>query len=277
MGAIGDDLAAKLAAVGLIHGCESRKLKEFLDNYIGGRQTDGHTKGATLITIRRVADDLVSVLGDGADLRAITFEEAEQFKQFYQDKELAPATTYRRLKMAKMLFNHAVKLKLVPENPFADVKGKNSNPIERRHYFKVSDALKLIDAANPTWRTIIALARFAGLRCPSEVLSLRWENVDFVSGRMTVSSPKTEHLEGRAYRVVPIFAQLRQHLEDAPRTGGTRRTVRRRRDSGSGLSVGRKPPGWIGQFQHADNVREAHPPCGASDVAAVVPQLAGEL
>src|SRR5437879_7306592 len=54
VGNIGDDLAAKLAAVGLIQARESRKLKAFLDNYISGRMNDGHTKGATLITIRRV-------------------------------------------------------------------------------------------------------------------------------------------------------------------------------------------------------------------------------
>jgi len=44
---------------------------------------------------------------------------------------------------------------------------------------------------------------------------LRWEQVDFSANRMTVPSPKTEHLEGKSYRVVPIFAQLRQYLEDA--------------------------------------------------------------
>ena len=215
VGSIGEELAEKLAAVGLVRARESRKLRDFLDNYIAGRKNDGHTKGATLITIRRVADDLTTVIGAGADLRAVTVENAERFKQFYQDKEHAGATIYRRLKMAKMLFNHALKLKLVSENPFADVKGKNTNPIARRHYITESHTLKIIDAANPTWRTIVALARFAGLRCPSEVLSLKWENVDFASGRMTVTSPKTEHLEGREYRVVPIFARLRQHLEDA--------------------------------------------------------------
>jgi integrase len=212
---IGNDLAAKLAAAGLVPDRASRRLRAFLDAYITGRETDGHTKPATLITIRRVADDLTTVLGADADLRSVTVVRAEQFKQFYQDKELAGATTYRRLKMAKMLFNHALKLKLVGENPFADVKGKNTNPAERRHYVPETDALRLIEAANPTWRTIVALSRFAGLRCPSEVLSLKWENIDFAGGRMTVSSPKTEHLEGREYRVVPIFARLRRHLEDA--------------------------------------------------------------
>jgi hypothetical protein len=195
---IGDELASKLAAVGLIPPRRSRGLRQFLDEYIAGRTSEGHTKPATLITIRRVADDLAAVLGAATDVRSVSVQDAVRFKQFYQDKGLAPATTYRRLKMAKMLFNHAMKLKLVGENPFADVKGKNTNPAERRHYVSEADTLKLLEAASPTWRTVIALARFGGLRCPSEVLSLRWENVDFVSGRMTVSSPKTEHLEGRA-------------------------------------------------------------------------------
>ena len=212
---IGDTLRDKLAAVGLVESRESRKLRDFLDGYIGGRANDGSTKGATLVTIRRVADDLAAVLGNGVGLQSVTVQDAERFKQHYQDKALAGATIYRRLKMAKMLLNYALMLKFIGENPFADVKGKNANPAERRHYISEHDALKLIDAANPTWRTIIALARFAGFRCPSEVLSLKRENVNFATGRMTVSSPKTEHLEGREYRVVPIFARLRRHLEDA--------------------------------------------------------------
>lgn len=32
---------------------------------------------------------------------------------------------------------------------------------------------------------------------------------------MTVLSPETEHLEGRAYRVVPLFASLRPYLVEA--------------------------------------------------------------
>ena len=210
---IGDTLRDKLAAVGLIEARESHSLRAFLDNYIAGRASDGATKGATLVTINRVANDLVTVLGADAKLRSITVRDAEKFKPFYQDESLADATIYRRLKMAKLLFNYA--MKFIDENPFADVEGKNSNPVERRHYITESDTLKLIGLASPTWRTIIALARFAGLRCPSEALSLNWENIDFATGRMTVSSPKNEHLEGREYRLVPIFGRLRQYLEDA--------------------------------------------------------------
>jgi len=136
-------------------------------------------------------------------------------RSIYQGKKLAAATIHRRLKNARMLFGRAMTLKLISENPFVDVQAKNANPPERMHFISIPDTEKLIAVSNPTWRTIIALARYGGLRCPSEVLMLRWENVDFATNRMTVSSPKTEHHEGRAYRVVPIFGVLRQCLEDA--------------------------------------------------------------
>lgn len=211
--AIGDALRDKLAAVGLIEARAARAVGAFLTAYLEQRR--GDSKPATAVTIRTVVGDLTQFLSAATDLRAVTVERAEAFKKHYQDRKLAQATIYRRLKMAKMLFGHAMKLKLIDANPFADVKSKNHNPPERRHYITPGDTLKLMDAANPTWRTIIALSRFGGLRCPSEVLTLKWENVNLATGRMVVQSPKTEHLEGRAERVVPVFAPLRPYLEEA--------------------------------------------------------------
>ncbi len=210
---LSDELHGKLAAVGLVTERQSQKLGAFLDEYVRRRSTDGHTKPATVVTIRRVVKDLVAEFGAGTDLRAVTVAEAERFKAAYEGK--ASATVYRRLKMAKMLFKYALKLKLVAENPFADVSGKNHNPPERQFYVTEAATHAILDKATPLWRTIVALARFGGLRCPSEVLSLRWEAVDLPRGRMVVDSPKTEHLEGKASRVVPVFARLRPYLEKA--------------------------------------------------------------
>jgi integrase len=210
---IGDALRDKLAAVGLIENRQARSLGAFLAAYLEQRR--GDSKPATAVTIRTVVTDLTGHFHDSTDLRAVTVERAEAFKKHYQDRKLAPATIYRRLKMAKMLFGHAVKLGYIEANPFDAVTSKNHNPPERRHYVTPTDTRRLLDAANPTWRTIIALSRFGGLRCPSEVLTLRWENVNLAAGRMVVQSPKTEHLEGRAERVVPVFAALRPFLEEA--------------------------------------------------------------
>ncbi|MBX3442850.1 MAG: site-specific integrase [Planctomyces sp.] len=72
----------------------------------------------------------------------------------------------------------------------------------------------VLEQCTPTWRLIVKLARYAGLRTPSESLSLRWADIDLPAGRMIVRSPKTAHV-GKASRVVPIFPEIREELEAA--------------------------------------------------------------
>ena len=73
----------------------------------------------------------------------------------------------------------------------------------------------MFDAAAPVWRTILALCRLGGLRCPSEVLMLKWSDVDLANGRMLIPVEKLAHIPGRETRVCPVFAALRPHLEEA--------------------------------------------------------------
>ena len=106
-------------------------------------------------------------------------------------------------------------MKMIDTNPFAELAIRSTIPTERKAYISKADTERLISACNPTWRIIVALSRYAGLWNPSEVFSLKWEHVNFETGRMTVPSCKTEHIPGKAYRVVPIFAELRPYLEEA--------------------------------------------------------------
>ena len=113
---------------------------------------------------------------------------------------------------------------LIERNPFSALKGLTvrANP-DRFVYVSAADTLKVIEVAgNADFQLVIALCRFAGLRNPSETLNLRWENVDLPAGRMTVDSPKTEHHDGKAYRVVPIFPEVRPFLEQAWHRAGER-------------------------------------------------------
>lgn len=78
------------------------------------------------------------------------------------------------------------------------------------------DSEKVIEACpDGQWRLLFALARFGGLRCPSETLNLRWEDIDCANQRMHVRSPKTEHHAGRESRLTPIFPELLPYLEEA--------------------------------------------------------------
>ena len=115
---------------------------------------------------------------------------AENFKRHDLERRLAAATVSHRLKMAGMFFTVARKRKLVPENPFAEVRHKWISPEENQRYVSLEVTQRVLDQANPQWQILIALARLGGLRCPSEVLSVKWEHVNFETGRMTVRSCK---------------------------------------------------------------------------------------
>ena len=87
---------------------------------------------------------------------------------------------------------------------------------DRERFVTREETDRLLAACpNIDWRVIVGLCRFGGLRCPSEVLTLEWADVDWEHGRFRVHSPKTEHHPGKASRVIPLFPELRAILEEA--------------------------------------------------------------
>jgi len=214
VGSIGDDLAEKLAAVGLIaERPKAITMAGLLKLYLDEKEVDN--KGGTKTNHRTISNDLIGYFGENADPRAITSERAKQFLDHLRERKLAAGTVSRRMRRVRSIFAYAVKRKAITSNPFTEVKAMSVLPSERRAFLSAADTKKLLNVATPIWRTIIALARFAGMRCPSEVLLLKWSDVNFETGRMTVPSCKTEHIPGKEYRVTPIFAELRPHLEEA--------------------------------------------------------------
>ena len=57
------------------------------------------------------------------------------------------------------------------------------------------------------------MSRYGGLRVPSEVVRLTWQDVDFEAGRLTINAKKTEHHEDGGVRFCPIFPELRPFLQ----------------------------------------------------------------
>lgn len=53
-----------------------------------------------------------------------------------------------------------------------------------------------------------------GVRVPSEIMPLTWQDIDFEKGRIHVTSCKTEGYEGKDRRVLPMFRELRKALMD---------------------------------------------------------------
>ncbi len=117
---------------------------------------------------------------------------------------------------AKQFFKVALRKEIINKNPFADVKPHGLVNKERQYFVLLADAYKVLEACPDTeWQLLFALSRFGGLRCPSEIRPLKWEDVNWALDRFWVTSSKTAHHEGHEGRWVPIFTELRPYLENA--------------------------------------------------------------
>jgi len=209
-------MADKLARVGLIPSRTTRAaatLGPFLKAYLDGR---ADLKPATKIVRGQVIRDLTEFLGESRNVRSIAPGHADDFKQWLVGRGLAPTTIHKRLQSARSFFHAMRRRKLIDENPFDGVKAAATGIKDRQRFVTRAEIARVLDACpDHHWRAIVALSRFGGLRCPSEVLSLRWQDVDWEAGRIVVQSPKTEHHVGKASRTIPLFPELRPILAEA--------------------------------------------------------------
>jgi integrase len=238
VGRLESKLYDKLANVGLVpNRAESEKvtLGPFIDSYLEKR-TD--IKPQTRINLQQVRRNLIEFFGANKPLADVTEGDADEFRLFL-NRKLGENTVRRRCGRARQLFRAALKRRLIASNPFGEMKGIAVQANTARfHFVSQIDAQKVLDACpDAQWRLLFALSRFGGLRCPSEHLALRWGDINWERGRMTVRSPKTEHHEGKGSRIVPIFPEVRPYLEQVFEEAepGTEFVITRYRDANSNL------------------------------------------
>lgn len=206
-------LADKLSKLGLIEHRGRATLGAFMDAYIKSRVD---VKPATRLKYISSRKALADFFGEDKPLRAITEGDADEWRLSFTKRKSAENTIRKHTAVTKLFFGAAVKKKLIHKNPFAHLKATILPNRERFYFVTREEIQKVLDACpNAEWRLIVALARYGGLRCPSETLSLTWRDIDWERGRMRVWSPKTEHHTGGESRIVPIFPELRPYLDDA--------------------------------------------------------------
>lgn len=208
-----DALAEKLSRAGLIAERHYATLGPFLEDYFCKRID---VKPSTLEVWGHTRRNLLEFFGTGKPLRDITAGDAAEWRLYLIGLPLADTTVRKRCGFAKQFFAAASKKRLVTENAFIDLPSSARGNPSRFYFVTREEAAKVLDACpDAEWRLIFGLARYGGLRCPSETLKLRWEDVNWAENRFTVHSPKTEHHPGGESRVVPIFPELRPLFEAA--------------------------------------------------------------
>ena len=167
---LSDDWYAKLARVGLV---EERKvsgpitLAAFLDGFIENRSDLSPNSVRNLANSR---GRLVAHFGASKIISTITPGDADDWRQgMVNSGRIGPATISKAVKHAKQFFRAAERKSMVKSNPFADLRaGGECN--KERQFFVGQDVVDRVIAAAPDlqWKLIVALSRYAGLRCPSK-------------------------------------------------------------------------------------------------------------
>lgn len=130
----------------------------------------------------------------------------QRLKNASVNRELARLSVIRT--MAEENWNKKV-------NKCKPLKFKLNEPAENIKYLPDwSAAQKIIDKAPPHLKPIIYTALYTGLR-KGNILSLKWENIDFTNNQISVKV-KDKNISGGHILTLPMIKSLREILEKQP-------------------------------------------------------------
>ncbi len=206
-----DEVAEKLQSVGLIATTRRLTLGELWEACFDSLDC----KWSTIKTYQSVEKRFFRFFNRDALADLTTKESVSKWLLWCEHSEgYAEATVAGCHQRASAVFNWAVKHDVLSKNPFNGVPRPSFVNEASRLFIPVEWYQLLLEACpDQTWRTLLSLCRFGGLRNPSETLLLRWEDVDWDRRRLLIHSPKTEHHIGKSERVIPIFPEIMVELE----------------------------------------------------------------
>jgi integrase len=106
-----------------------------------------------------------------------------------------------RIPQDNTAFNDGRRAGIVTQNPLDEIKPGSDVHVEGQHIIPISDYEKLINSCpDSDWRTIIASARLGGLRCPSELLHLKWKDVNWDAGSCESHHPRPSGMARKSER-----------------------------------------------------------------------------
>ena len=206
---IGDDLQRRLQRGGLLPSRNKLTIAELVKKYFEAEK--GKFRPATLENKHGALKRAAKRLDFSQSAEELTPTDVLRLKDELE-RATSSVTCAGTLKVLSRVYSWGKTLELVPKNPFEQVtKGSMINK-SREHYVSLDVYKNVLEhCANQTERTLLALYRIGGLR-RGEAFEARWEDVDWDGDRMKVRSPKTGRA-GKDYRVIPLFALLKEELE----------------------------------------------------------------
>lgn len=154
-----------------------------------------------------LAGHLTTFMGS-KDIVDISSLDVEEYKK-KRVKEVKGSTVNREVACLKRMFNLAIKWGYLDSN---SVKGVAffKEPRKNFRWFPEEEIEKFLEVSSSRMKAIFLVGINTGLRI-SELLSLKWPQVDFINGYITVEESKTD--EYRKVKMNPVVISVLETLE----------------------------------------------------------------
>ena len=131
-------------------------------------------------------------------------------------EKLSTWTMKHARKVMHIIFEQAVKSKIIPENPVKDIEIPKRQAKTRKTITGDEMAIMFKYLRNTRWYWCFKFLLVTGLR-RGEVLALKWSDIDFAAKRITVEDNNTDTGEGdtknRKYHYVPLSDKAIEYLQ----------------------------------------------------------------
>lgn len=157
------------------HAIPAVTLAGIIDRFISRRESS--VKAGTRLVWTQARRHLLAAFSADRPATNVTPADADDFRRKLR-ADYSEAYTAMMI-ATKGFYRDAVRRKTLAESPFADTATVSQRNPERFRFIDLATIAKCIDAApDAEWRLLFALARYGGLRVPSEPPGLRWADVD---------------------------------------------------------------------------------------------------
>jgi integrase len=151
-------------------------------------------------------------------LSQYTLEDVERFKNYLLQKKKSATTVNMYHRAQKSVFQSAVDNEYLLKNPF-----RHSQPVKQAErkisFMQKADIEKLLSVVkNETLKDLYLVACLTGLRL-SEIVNLRWHQVDFQASVIQVVNDETFQTKTGRNRVVPMHNLVLSTLQKRAQIG----------------------------------------------------------
>ena len=198
--------------LGLIGGVTVWTLEKLLQAFY---EIKSHLKRETQEVYKMFGNLLLQFFGKDKKISSVGKLDCERFKIQLLTR-YSECTVSRGIRSCRSIFKFAVDMELLSKNPFVGVSGNMEVNLSRQLYVDREMIERVMEHCRDDYdRLLLALARFGGLRIPSEICHLRF--CDFAGSVIQI------HRDTKTgAREVPLFGEIREIFDRVHAQAGLR-------------------------------------------------------